>query len=192
MSLSTTRFTWAWAAADERRRRPRLGAAATRPRDHAPPDHDLDRGLDAGPPALVEEVEQPIRLALSIHAAARAKRSRLMPVNDRYPLADVLAECRRYVSASPPEGVRRVRDARRRELLLRGCMSARRAARARRVQGQPDPLQPHGPLRGLLGQAVAEFKAVLDHARIPATVRLTRGQDIEAACGQLAASPRSR
>src|SRR5262245_65963018 len=46
---------------------------------------------------FVEEVEEPIRLALSPHAADPAKRSQLMPVNDRYPLADVVAECRRYV-----------------------------------------------------------------------------------------------
>jgi 23S rRNA (adenine2503-C2)-methyltransferase len=45
---------------------------------------------------FVDEVDQPIRLALSLHAADAAKRSELMPVNDRYPLADVLAECRRY------------------------------------------------------------------------------------------------
>jgi 23S rRNA (adenine2503-C2)-methyltransferase len=46
---------------------------------------------------FVDEVEQPIRLALSIHAADPGLRSELMPVNDRYPLSDVLAECRRYV-----------------------------------------------------------------------------------------------
>src|SRR5438445_9190729 len=45
---------------------------------------------------FVDEVEEPIRLALSLHAAEPALRSQLMPVNDRYPLADVLAECRRY------------------------------------------------------------------------------------------------
>ncbi|MBA2332755.1 MAG: 23S rRNA (adenine(2503)-C(2))-methyltransferase RlmN, partial [Actinobacteria bacterium] len=50
-------------------------------------------------PALtrfVEEVEEPIRLALSLHAADPRLRSQLMPVNDRYPLDAVLAECRRY------------------------------------------------------------------------------------------------
>ena len=46
---------------------------------------------------FVDEVEEPIRLALSLHAADPALRSRLMPVNDRYPLEDVIAECRRYV-----------------------------------------------------------------------------------------------
>src|SRR5207249_7071878 len=45
---------------------------------------------------FVDEVEVPVRLALSLHAAEPALRSELMPVNDRYPLADVLAECRRY------------------------------------------------------------------------------------------------
>ncbi len=42
---------------------------------------------------FIDEVEEPIRLALSLHAPADALRSRLMPVNDRFPLEDVLAEC---------------------------------------------------------------------------------------------------
>src|SRR2546421_5222938 len=45
---------------------------------------------------FVDEVEEPIRLALSLHAPTDSLRSELMPVNERYPLADVLAECRRY------------------------------------------------------------------------------------------------
>ena len=45
---------------------------------------------------FVDEVELPIRLALSIHAADPRLRSEIMPVNDRYPLPSVLAECRRY------------------------------------------------------------------------------------------------
>src|SRR3712207_2643921 len=50
-------------------------------------------------PALrrfVDEVEEPIRLAISLHAADAELRSRIMPVNERYSLDDVLAECRRY------------------------------------------------------------------------------------------------
>src|SRR3954462_4371944 len=46
---------------------------------------------------FVDEVDEPIRLALSLPAANPELRGRLMPVNDRWPLADVLAECRRYV-----------------------------------------------------------------------------------------------
>src|SRR3989442_4721313 len=45
---------------------------------------------------FVDEVEEPIRLALSLHAPTDELRSQLMPVNARYPLADVLAECERY------------------------------------------------------------------------------------------------
>src|SRR5256885_11314192 len=45
---------------------------------------------------FVDEVEEPIRLAFSVHAPEGALRSRLMPVNDRYPLAEGPAECRRY------------------------------------------------------------------------------------------------
>src|SRR5262245_51055757 len=45
---------------------------------------------------FVDEVSEPIRLALSLHAADPALRSELMPVNDRYPLADVVAECERH------------------------------------------------------------------------------------------------
>ncbi len=47
---------------------------------------------------FVDEVDEPIRLALSLHTADPALRSQLMPVNERYPLEDVIAECRRYVS----------------------------------------------------------------------------------------------
>src|SRR5207244_8299746 len=46
---------------------------------------------------FVDDVEQPIRLALSLHAPTDALRSELMPVNDRYALEDVIAECTRYV-----------------------------------------------------------------------------------------------
>jgi 23S rRNA (adenine2503-C2)-methyltransferase len=50
------------------------------------------------------------------------------------------------------------------------------------------PYNPTGMFEGSTRKAIAAFKDVLDGARIPATVRLTRGRDIEAACGQLAVS----
>ncbi len=46
------------------------------------------------------EVDEPIRLALSLHAPDDALRSRIMPVNERYPIADVVAECRRHAEAT--------------------------------------------------------------------------------------------
>ena len=69
--------------------------AAAGHRDHPPAHDDLDGRLGSGARGFVDEVEEPIRLALSLHAADQALRSELMPVNDRYPLADVVAECAR-------------------------------------------------------------------------------------------------
>jgi 23S rRNA (adenine2503-C2)-methyltransferase len=50
------------------------------------------------------------------------------------------------------------------------------------------PYNPTGRFEGSTRKAIAAFKEVLDRARLPATVRLTRGRDIAAACGQLAAT----
>jgi 23S rRNA (adenine2503-C2)-methyltransferase len=135
---------------------------------------------------FVDEVEQPIRLAVSVHAADPAKRSELMPVQDRYPLADVLAECRRYV------------ELRRRKVfveyvMLAGVNDSPADARALAAALAPGsfkvnliPYNPTGLYSGSSREAIERFKRVLERARIPATVRLTRGRDIEAACGQLA------
>jgi len=145
-------------------------------------------GWMSGLQRFVDEVERPIRLALSIHAADPAKRSELMPVNDRYPLADVLAECRRYVQL------------RRRKVFVEYVMLAGvndSPADAADLAGVLDrrafkvnliPYNPTGLFEGSSREAIGRFKAVLDRAGVPATVRLTRGRDIEAACGQLAAA----
>jgi 23S rRNA (adenine2503-C2)-methyltransferase len=136
---------------------------------------------------FVDEVEEPIRLALSLHSADPELRSRLMPVNDRYPLADVIAECRRYVAA------------RRRRVFVEYVMlagvndSPAQAEQLARLLGSDAfkvnliPYNPTGDYEGSSRTAIAAFKSVLDRARVPTTVRLTRGRDIDAACGQLAA-----
>jgi 23S rRNA (adenine2503-C2)-methyltransferase len=136
---------------------------------------------------FVDEVELPIRLALSIHAADPQLRSELMPVNDRYPLPDVLAECHRYFAL------------RRRKVFVEYVMLAGvndSPARARELAELLDPkvfkvnlipYNPTGMYDGSSRAAIAAFKSVLDGARLPATIRLTRGRDIQAACGQLAA-----
>ncbi len=141
---------------------------------------------------FVDEVEQPIRLALSVHAADPALRSELMPVNDRYPLTDVVAECRRYVRL-------RGRKVFVEYVLLDGVNDS--VAQARELTRVIDgasfkvnliPYNPTGLYAGSSRDAIERFKRVLERAGIPATVRLTRGRDIEAACGQLAAAPRAR
>jgi 23S rRNA (adenine2503-C2)-methyltransferase len=141
---------------------------------------------------FVDEVEQPVRLALSIHAADPAKRSELMPVNDRYPLADLLAECRRYVQLRRRKVfveyvmLAGVNDSPTDAEALAGVLD-RRAFKVNLI-----PYNPTGLYAGSSREAIERFKAVLDRARVPATVRLTRGRDIEAACGQLAAVRVSR
>ena len=137
---------------------------------------------------FVDEVEEPIRLAISLHAADPARRSELMPVNDRYPLEDVLAECRRYF------GLRR-RKVFVEYVMLAGVNDSVADARALAAVLDPKtfkvnliPYNPTGMYEGSSREAIARFKAVLDRARIRATVRLTRGRDIQAACGQLAAA----
>ena len=136
---------------------------------------------------FVDEVEEPIRLALSLHAPGDALRSELMPVNDRYPLEDVLAECRRYFDM-------RGRKVFVEYVLLAGVNDA--PEHARQLAKLLDrtvfkvnliPYNPTGMYEGSSRERIAAFKAVLDAARLPATVRLTRGRDIAAACGQLAA-----
>jgi 23S rRNA (adenine2503-C2)-methyltransferase len=141
---------------------------------------------------FVDEVQEPIRLALSLHAPDDDLRSRLMPVNERYPLADVLAECRRHAAATN----RRVFVE---YVLLAGVNDAPEQARAlARLLGRDEfkvnliPYNPTGLYDGSSRDRIAAFKAQLDRARVPATVRLTRGRDIDAACGQLAAAPRAR
>ena len=131
-------------------RRPRGRAAAARPRHHAPAHGGLDGRLAAGDRRLAES-DMPLRLALSLHAPDDALRSRIMPVNDRYPIADVLAACAALLREPPAPGVHRVRDARRASTTRYAqALAARGAARPADLQGQPDPVQPDGRVRGLL------------------------------------------
>jgi 23S rRNA (adenine2503-C2)-methyltransferase len=138
---------------------------------------------------FVDGVDEPLRLALSLHAPSDELRSELMPVNERYPLADVLAECERYHA-------RRRRKVFVEYVMLRGVND--RVEQARELAAILDPrvykvnlipYNPTGMFDGSTRNAIAAFKDVLDRARLPATVRLTRGRDIQAACGQLAATP---
>jgi len=139
---------------------------------------------------FVDEVEEPVRLALSLHAADPALRRKLMPVEERYPLRDVLAECRRYAAL-------RRRRVFVEYVMLAGVNDAPAHARdlAELLGGDAFkvnliPYNPTGLYAGSSRDAIAAFKTVLERAHVPVTVRLTRGRDIAAACGQLAAAPR--
>src|SRR5579884_4062835 len=141
---------------------------------------------------FVAEVDEPIRLALSLHAPTDELRSAIMPVNERYPLDVVVAECRRHAA--------RVN----RRVFVEYVMladvndSVEHAAALGELLGPDDfkvnliPYNPTGFYDGSSRERIAAFRAELEAWRVPVTVRLTRGRDIEAACGQLAAAPRGR
>jgi 23S rRNA (adenine2503-C2)-methyltransferase len=162
---------------------------------------------------FVDEVDKPIRLALSLHAPDDELRSRIMPVNERYPIADVVAECRRHADATnrrvfveyvmlagvndSPEQGRALG-----ELLGRGHFkvnlipynpwAASAGGEAASARPNTPPMAAGGLYDGSPRERISAFRHELERARVPVTVRLTRGRDIEAACGQLAAAPRSR
>jgi 23S rRNA (adenine2503-C2)-methyltransferase len=130
----------------------------------------------------------PLRLALSLHAADEALRSELMPVNDRYPLSDVIAACQDFYELK-----RRMVFV---EYVMLGGVNDSHA-QARELVRVLDPkifkvnLIPYNPtdseFEGSSPKAIAAFRDELERGGLDATVRLTRGRDIDAACGQLAA-----
>jgi 23S rRNA (adenine2503-C2)-methyltransferase len=131
----------------------------------------------------------PVRLALSLHAADEALRSELMPVNDRYPLADVLAACVRWHEARRREVfveylmLDGVNDRYEQALELAAALQPRSAFKVNLIPYNPTD----AAFRGSSRHAIAAFRSALEERGIRTTVRLTRGRDIDAACGQLAA-----
>ncbi len=130
-----------------------------------------------------------VRLALSLHAPDDALRSELMAVNDRFPLVDVLEACRRWRAA---RGLRvyieylmlaGVNDRREQAAALAGLLTPHNAFKVNLIPFNPSG----GPYRGSGRATIDAFRAELAGRGVPATVRLTRGRDIAAACGQLAA-----
>jgi len=129
----------------------------------------------------------PVRLALSLHAPEDGLRSQIMPVNDRHPIAEVLEASRAHYEAT------------RRQVFVEYVMLAgvndrypQAVALARLLDPRVYkvnliPYNPTGSYDGSSRGAIAAFKAALEEHGLRATVRLTRGRDIDAACGQLAA-----
>ena len=131
----------------------------------------------------------PVRLALSLHAADEALRSDLMPVNDRYALPDVLEACRGwsrtrrqpvFVEYLMLDGVN---DRYEQALELAAVLEPSRAFKVNLIPYNPTD----AGFRGSGRDAIAAFRAALEERGVRTTVRLTRGRDIAAACGQLAA-----
>lgn len=128
-----------------------------------------------------------VELSVSLHAPDDALRSRLMPVNRKYPLVDLMAACGRYAAAT-----RRIITFE--YTLIRGVNDGRAQAQAlakllKPVGGRVN-LIPLSPVDGFEGQAPAPgaaelFMEILGKAGINATTRISKGGKIDAACGQL-------
>jgi len=130
---------------------------------------------------------RPIRLALSLHAADEALRTQIMPVNERYPLADVLCACERFYAAKKRKVFVEY-------VMLDGvndtygqAVQLARILDPRIYKVNLIPYNPTGSYDGSSREVIDVFRAALEEHGVEATVRLTRGRDIDAACGQLAA-----
>jgi 23S rRNA (adenine2503-C2)-methyltransferase len=142
----------------------------------------------------------PVALAVSLHAPNDALRDHLVPLNRKYPLAELLDACNRYLEHAPrdfitfeycmldgvndqPEHARQLIE------LVRG-----HGGRGVRCKLNLIPFNPF-PESGLLRSAAARvtaFARLLSEAGLVTTVRKTRGDDIDAACGQLAGDVKDR
>lgn len=129
-------------------------------------------------------------LAISLHAPDDALRSELVPINRRYPIAELLASARRYIDAQS-DGKRVVTVE---YTLIAGVNDRPEQARqlARLLRGFPCKINlipfnpfPDSSYQRPSGNAVSRFRQVLADAGFVVTRRTTRGDDIDAACGQL-------
>jgi len=127
-------------------------------------------------------------LAVSLHAADDELRSRLVPLNRKYPLAELMAACKRFTARHHRRSITFEYT------MIDGVNDERRHARGvvRLLNGLPCKLNlipfnpfPGTPFRPSDDEAIYEFQKVTRAAGIITTVRKTRGDDIDAACGQL-------
>lgn len=137
----------------------------------------------------------PVALAVSLHASNDRLRDDLVPLNKKYPLAELLAACRRYLDYAPRDFVTleycmldgvNDSDAHARELV---ALVASLPCKFNLIPFNPFPES--GLLRSGNGRIKA-FAQILMDAGIVTTIRKTRGDDIDAACGQLAGEVQDR
>ena len=142
----------------------------------------------------------PVALAVSLHAPEDALRDNLVPLNRKYPIAELLQACARYQMHAPRDfitfeycmldGVNdQPEHARQLVALMRQHASNGLACKFNLIPFNPFPAS--GLLRSPTPQVMAFAKILLD-AGIVTTVRKTRGDDIDAACGQLAGDVQDR
>ena len=142
----------------------------------------------------------PVALAVSLHAPVDSLRSDLVPLNKKYPIAELLAACARYQQFAPRDfitfeycmldGVNDQPEHARQIIAL--MQQQARAGLSGKFNLIPfNPFPASGLTRSAMPQVVAFAKILMD-AGIITTVRKTRGDDIDAACGQLAGDVQDR
>ncbi|EAR21195.1 bifunctional tRNA (adenosine(37)-C2)-methyltransferase TrmG/ribosomal RNA large subunit methyltransferase RlmN [Nitrococcus mobilis] len=147
-------------------------------------------------PALYRLAEvSRISLAVSLHAPDDALRDELVPINRKYPIAELLAACRNYVECTPHHRITW-------EYVMLDAVNdtdGHAQALARLLKGVPSKINlipfnafPGAPYRSSPPQRVARFTEILQRAGYITTVRKTRGDDIDGACGQLVGQVRDR
>ncbi len=143
----------------------------------------------------------PVALAVSLHAPTDALRDQLVPLNRKYPLAELLAACRQYLDTAPRDFITfeycmldGVNDGPEQAQQLIDLVSGRAGAPRMPCKFNLIPFNPF-PASGLKRsprERVLAFAMLLQDAGIVTTVRKTRGDDIDAACGQLAGEVQDR
>jgi 23S rRNA (adenine2503-C2)-methyltransferase len=142
----------------------------------------------------------PVALAVSLHAPQDALRSDLVPLNKKYPIEELLAACTRYQASAPRdfitfeycmlEGVNdQPEQARQLVALMREHAALGLFCKFNLIPFNPFPAS---GLKCSKPQTVMAFSKILLDAGIVTTVRKTRGDDIDAACGQLAGDVQDR
>ncbi len=142
----------------------------------------------------------PVALAVSLHAPNDALRDDLVPLNRKYPIAELLEACKRYLKVAPRDfitfeycmldGVNdTAQHAAELVKLVRTGAGERAWCKFNLIPFNPFPAS--GLIRSSQG-AVLAFSKVLSDAGIVTTIRKTRGEDIDAACGQLAGDVQDR
>ena len=146
---------------------------------------------------MIDKLAQdcPVALAVSLHAPDDALRDRIVPINRKHPIAELLAACRRYLPHAPRDFVTFE------YVMLDGVNDSPEQARALVGIARQVPcklnLIPFNPFPGTEFTAsprerIRAFAQVLSDAGITTTIRKTRGDDIDAACGQLAGRVQDR
>jgi len=133
--------------------------------------------------------ECPVALAVSLHAPNDELRDRLVPVNRKYPLQQLVAACNRYLEKAPRDFITfeyvmldgvNDSDAHARELV---ALAGKVRSKFNLIPFNPFP---QGGFRRSPPERIRAFAEVLQRAGLTVTTRKTRGDDIAAACGQLA------